>query len=194
MNGKGAAPARAEAAAPFSATLGSSEAARLRRELDAARSELEQANSKLERWHQIFAYSSRYRVSADLARAIYDNALSERIEPDLAFRLVRLESEFKQRATSSVGAVGLTQLMLPTARHYDKQITREQLYDRDTNLRIGFRYLRGLIHEYKDVQLALLVYNRGPLAVDAARESGVNPSNGYDRVVLKGYKGRGVID
>ena len=67
--------------------------------------------------------------------------------------------------------------------------------DRDTNLRIGFRYLRTLVREYKgNVQLALLVYNRGPVAVESSREQGLDPSNGYERVVMKGYKGRGVID
>ena len=85
--------------------------------------------------------------------------------------------------------------MLPTARYFQKGITREELYDRDTNLRIGFRYLRTLVREYKgNVQLALLVYNRGPAAVESSREQGLDPSNGYERLVTKGYKGRGVID
>jgi len=94
-----------------------------------------------------------------------------------------------------VGAIGLTQLMHPTARYFQKGVTRDDLYDRDTNLRIGFRYLRTLIREYKgNVQLALLVYNRGPVAVENARERGIDPSNGYERIVMKGYKGTGVVD
>ena len=67
--------------------------------------------------------------------------------------------------------------------------------NRDVNLRIGFRYLRGLIRENDgDVRMALLVYNRGPVAVNKAKRAGVNPSNGYDRKVLSGYKGDGVLD
>jgi soluble lytic murein transglycosylase-like protein len=85
--------------------------------------------------------------------------------------------------------------MLPTARFFQKGITRDELYTRDTNLRIGFRYLRTLVREYKgNVQLALLVYNRGPQAVQNSRDQGLDPSNGYERVVMKGYKGRGVVD
>ena len=85
--------------------------------------------------------------------------------------------------------------MLPTARYFQKGVTREQLYDRDTNLRIGFRYLRTLVREYKgNVKIALLVYNRGPVAVKNSREQGLDPSNGYERVVMKGYTGKGVID
>jgi soluble lytic murein transglycosylase-like protein len=188
-------PAEAKAEAPRFPVVIGSEAVRLRTELDAARSELDLANAQLDRWHKIFGYSSTYRVAADLATSIYDISLAEGIEPELAFRLVRVESEFNERATSPVGAVGLTQLMLPTARYFQKGITRDELYDRDTNLRIGFRYLRTLVREYKgNVQLALLVYNRGPAAVENSREQGLDPSNGYERVVMKGYKGRGVID
>ena len=35
---------------------------------------------------------------------------------------------------------------------------------------------------------------RGPAAVARSRANGDNPSNGYDRIVTKGYKGKGVIN
>src|SRR5688572_32557210 len=179
-------PTEAKAEAPRFPVVIGSEAIRLRTELDAVRSELDLANAQLDRWHKIFGFSSQYRVGADLATSIYDISLAEGLEPELAFRLVRVESEFNERATSPVGAVGLTQLMLPTARYFQKGITREQLYDRDTNLRIGFRYLRTLVRENKgNVQLALLVYNRGPTAVRNSRNKGLDPSNGYERIVMK---------
>ena len=168
---------------------------KMRSELDAARGELSVANMQLERWNRIYNFSTRYRITADLAASIYDIALGEGIEPELAFRLVRVESEFKERATSPVGAIGLTQVMPATAKYFVKDASREALYDRDTNLRVGFRYLRALIREYKgNVKLALLVYNRGPQAVEASRELGLDPSNGYDRIVTKGYSGRGTVD
>jgi soluble lytic murein transglycosylase-like protein len=151
--------------------------------------------SHLQRTHHLFTYSRRYRISSDLAEAIYDAATDAGIDPALAFPLVRLESRFKERATSKVGAIGLTQLMLPTARFYRPGVTREELYDRDLNLRIGFSYLRDLIRQYKgNVQLALLVYNRGPTAVSLDRELGIDPSNGYDKIVMRGYRGKGVLD
>ena len=58
---------------------------------------------------------------------------------------MKLESDFNPHATSPVGAIGLTQVMPATARFYVKGITREGLYDPNTNLRVGFRYLRGLV-------------------------------------------------
>lgn len=149
----------------------------------------------LTRWHRIYLYSTQYKISAELARKIYDTALRQKLEPDLAFRVVKVESEFKTTARSPVGAIGLTQLMLATARGFEPNVTREELLDPETNLRIGFRYLRSLIRENNNnLSLALLVYNRGPVAVQAALDIGENPTNGYDRVVTKGYRGRGILD
>ena len=186
-------PADAIASSPaFSIAIGDS---RLREELAAARGELDLANVQLHRLNRVFAYSSRYRISADLAATIHDVAMAEGLDPELGFRLIDVESDFNERATSPVGAVGLAQVMLPTARFYEKDLTRDRLYDRETNLRIGFRYLRGLVRSYKgDLKLALLVYNRGPLAVENALNAGRDPANGYDRAILAGYHGKGTVD
>jgi len=164
-------------------------------QLDSARGELDLARMQLDRANKIIGYSTQYRIRADLATSILDVASAEGIDPELAFRLVKLESDFNPHAMSPVGAVGLTQVMPATARYYVKGITAEGLYDPNTNLRVGFRYLRGLVKEYKgDVNLALLVYNRGPVAVEKARAEGDNPSNGYDRILTKGYRGKGTVE
>ena len=137
---------------------------------------------KLERIHR---NSARYGIPADLAAAIEDIALAESIDPRLAFELVRVESQFNARARSPVGAVGFTQLMPATARLLHPGIRDQELYDRDTNLRLGFRFLRFLINKYNgDVRLALLAYNRGPTTVDALLARGMDPSNGYVQRVL----------
>jgi len=164
-------------------------------QLDSARGELDLARMQLDRANRIIGYSTQYRIRADLATTILDIASAEGIDPELAFRLVKLESDFNPRATSPVGAIGLTQVMPATARYYVKGITAEGLYEPSTNLRVGFRYLRGLVREYNnDVNLALLVYNRGPVAVQKARAEGDNPSNGYDRILTRGYHGKGTVE
>ena len=171
------------------------EARRLHQELNEARGRLDLVTAQLERANEIIEYSTRYRIGADLAGDILDIAMAEGIDPALGFRLVAVESRFNERATSPVGAVGLTQVMLPTARYFEREITREQLYHRQTNLRVGFRYLRTLIRQYGgDIELALLVYNRGPIAVESSLRAGEDPSNGYARVVLGGYSGTGTVD
>ena len=168
---------------------------RLRQELENATGEAALLKAQLDRANRIIGYSTRYSIPADLASTIFDVALSERVDPDLAFRLVRLESRFNPRATSPVGAVGLVQVMPSTAVLFDRSVTREQLYDPRTNLRIGFQYLRRLIGLYNgDVRLALLAYNLGEEAVDRARAAGKDPFEGYNRILLKDYRGSGVSD
>ena len=128
-----------------------------------------------------------YNVSRELAEDIYDIALEEDIDPDIAFGLVRTESSFKNAATSHVGAIGLTQLMPATARWLKKDVTIRDLRDSRTNLRIGFKYLNDLIKKYDgDTKLALLAYNRGPGTVDRVLKRGGDPDNGYPDMVLKG--------
>ncbi len=83
--------------------------------LDSAKGELELVRAQLERANKIIGYSSRYHIGADLAGTIVDVASAEGIDPELAFRLVKLESDFNVRATSPVGAIGLTQVMPATA-------------------------------------------------------------------------------
>jgi soluble lytic murein transglycosylase-like protein len=86
-------------------------------------------------------------------------------------------------------AFGYTQLQLATARFYQANIKERDLYDRDTNLRLGFRFLNELLARFHyDVHLALLAYNRGPARVDQILAQGGNPANGYSDAVLKGYR------
>jgi hypothetical protein len=188
--------ANAEIAHSSAFSLGIGNGSReLREALDSTKGEMDLLRAQYERADRIIHYSSRFAIPANLAMHVLDESMAEGIDPELAFRLVKLESEFNPRATSPVGAIGLTQMMLPTARYYDRAITKEKLYDPTTNLRIGFRYLRGLIGQYHgDAKLALLVYNRGEVAVNNALHAGLDPSNGYDRILTKGYKGKGVVE
>lgn len=154
--------------------------------LNARQGELQLARIEMQRLQEILRYSELHDIPADLARSIYDIAITEGIEPALAFSLVRVESEFKTTAVSSMGAVGLTQVMPATAALLQPGIARAQLFDRDTNLRLGFRYLREMMQQYGgDLRLALLAYNRGPGRVDEILRGGGDPSNGYARKVLQ---------
>lgn len=126
-----------------------------------------------------------YTVPDQLAAQIFEAAVRHEINPSVAFGLVRTESEFKDYATSHVGAVGLTQLMVPTARWFKRDATVADLRDSETNLEIGFRYLNELIDRYEgNVELALTAYNRGTGTVDRVLERGGDPDNGYAGKVL----------
>jgi soluble lytic murein transglycosylase-like protein len=180
------------ASGPDSAAMNLQLRDRLRRSETKARAregELELTRLELARLNQIIDHSRRYKISADLAESIYDIALSEGIDPKVAFALVNVESEFYHKAVSSKGAVGLTQVMPATARLLKPGITYSDLFDHETNLRLGFRFLRDMIAYYHgDLTLALTAYNRGPGVVDKIRKKGGDPSNGYARAVTGGER------
>ena len=179
----------ADTAAPVGSEIAARELSELRTELESARGELAVAKLQVERANAIMDYSRRYQVPADLSASIYDIALSEGIDPGLGFRLVRVESNFIIKARSNKNAIGYTQIRPATARLYDPGITEEKLFDRETNLRLGFRFLKDLMRRYSgNLELALLAYNRGPGTVDQIVAAGGDPTNGYERAVLRGYQ------
>jgi soluble lytic murein transglycosylase-like protein len=146
--------------------------------------------------------AERYRITRPLARRIHQAALAEGIDPELAFRLIRVESVFDEDAIGPGGALGLTQLMYGTARDIDPSVrSRREVLDATTNMRIGFTNLRNMIRMFDgDVRLGVIAYNRGEIAVQRALRRGRDPENGYGERVLgprahggRRYKGPGLV-
>ncbi len=153
---------------------------------DRAQDELRLVRMELERSLTIDAYVRRYHINRELATAIYDVALDEGIDPALAFRLVQIESDFQRHARSSAEALGYTQVQLATAHAYSRNATEADLFNRDTNLHLGFRYLKDLLQQFDgDMHLALLAYNRGPGRVEQILAEGGDPRNGYAGAILR---------
>jgi soluble lytic murein transglycosylase-like protein len=130
-------------------------------------------------------YALRYGIGESLAAAIVRVANEERIETDLAFKLVRAESNFRERAVGPHGSIGLTQILLSTAATLRRGVTREQLFDRETNLQLGLRYLRRMLDANDgDVRMALASYNKGPRLALSIKAAGGDPTRPYaDRVL-----------
>jgi soluble lytic murein transglycosylase-like protein len=169
----------------FTAVADATNVIDLSAQIEAQKGEFDILQARIERLEKAYQLSSRYGIGANLAMQIEEVARSEGIEPQLAFDLVRVESEFNHRAVSPVGALGLTQLMPETARLLSPGITRQQIFDPETNLRLGFRFFRSLLNYYHgDVKTALLAYNRGPTIVDRLIANGIDPNNGYAHAVL----------
>ena len=167
----------------------------LSEQLQSARGEAALMRLELDRARAIIDNSTKYQIPADLAADIYDVALAEGIDPALGFQLVKIESSFKANARSPMNAFGYTQLQLRTARFYEPNVTEQQLFDRDTNLRIGFRFLRDLLEQFDhDMQVALVAYNRGPAKVAGILADGGDPANGYAEAVMEGYEPLGASE
>lgn len=141
----------------------------------------------------VASFAREFNVSIPLARNIHTAAVEENVSPRVAFGLVKAESSFRTTVVSPVGAVGLTQLLPSTARWLVPGTSRQDLNKPETNLRVGFKYLRYLLDKYdSDEQLALTAYNRGPGTVDRVLKSGGDPDNGYAEKVLTGNSQRHV--
>lgn len=59
------------------------------------------------------------------------------------------ESNFNPAAESEKGAIGIVQMLVSTAQIYDPCITREQLFDPETNIRLGVHFLSDLDRRFK---------------------------------------------
>ena len=90
------------------------------------------------------------------------------VDPILVQALIQVESNYKPRAKSTKGAMGLMQLMPATAREYKVR----NAYDPKSNIDAGVRKLKSLIDKW-GLDLALAAYNAGEGAV--ARFNGIPP-------------------
>ena len=89
----------------------------------------------------------------------------------LLLAVTRKESAFNPRAVSPSGAVGLMQLMPPTARHTASRARLEQpsqrdLFDPVANIELGAHYLAELMDRYDGHRVLVAgAYNAGPTRV-----------------------------
>ena len=99
---------------------------------------------------------------------IQSAAAEHQIDPNLLAGLVYAESRGKADSVSSVGALGLCQLMPPTAAELAGQMgIAGPPYSPQDNLSMGARYLSKMLRRHDgNVDLALLSYRLGPARVD----------------------------
>ncbi|MDI1275760.1 lytic transglycosylase domain-containing protein [Polaromonas sp.] len=115
-----------------------------------------------------FDVSPNYKAVKHLLR---EASVANDIDYELLQALIATESGFNTHAVSPKGAVGLMQLMPPTAQRYgvraDKNSPIEKkLTDPKTNIVAGSRYLRYLIDLFPgQLELAVAAYNAGEGAV-----------------------------
>lgn len=86
------------------------------------------------------------------------------------YATARQESALSPRARSSVGALGLMQLMPNTAKQQAKQLglsySTSSLHEPSYNITLGSAYLNNMYHRFQNRALASAAYNAGPHRVD----------------------------
>ena len=88
------------------------------------------------------------------------------VPTELIWAVIKTESDFVSSAESSVGAVGLMQLMPDTFDEITTHRLKEGLdvgmrYDPETNIRYGTYYLSYLYERYGNWDAAIAAYNAG---------------------------------
>lgn len=132
-------------------------------------------------------------------------ARTDNIDPFVILAVMRQESVFNPTIVSRAGAVGLMQLMPPTAKEVASELSEtfavDSLTRLSTNIRYGSHYLKKLLDQFGgNMVLALAAYNGGPPAVLQWLEKnkrktfdlfiediGYDETRGYVKKVLANY-------
>ncbi len=139
-----------------------------------------------------FDVSPNYKAVKHLLK---DAAQIHGIDYELLQALIATESGFDTFAVSPKGAVGLMQLMPPTAERYGvkadkKSPVEKKLTDPKTNIKAGSSYLRDLIAMFPgQLELAVAAYNAGEGAVQRAGNKIPNypETRNYVKTVMQLY-------
>lgn len=135
------------------------------------------------------------RVQDAILKIIYPTKYSEFVEKYaeengldkyLVYAIIKAESNFNPDVTSSSDARGLMQLMEETAVERsniidDTTVETYDLYDPETNIRLGTSYFSYLLGIYDgNTVLALIAYNAGLGNVQQWIQDGIIKSDGSD--------------
>ena len=96
---------------------------------------------------------------SDVAQA---TAQKHGVDPQLVHAVILAESAYNPKALSHKGAMGLMQLIPQTAARYGVK----NAWNPRQNIDGGVRYLRDLLRQFGDIELALAAYNAGEKAVE----------------------------
>ena len=161
-----------------------------------------------DQWNQANALARRYLNELRSSYPVQDNywrwivtypdafetyvlryAKRNRLPEALVWAVMRQESRFSPRIESWANAIGLMQLILPTARrmarHYRTRATRSKLQDPEFNIKLGTKYLSLLTKNFKGATpLVIASYNAGEAAVERwAKEFGDRPLDEFVELI-----------
>ncbi|MCZ6882671.1 MAG: transglycosylase SLT domain-containing protein [Gammaproteobacteria bacterium] len=111
------------------------------------------------------------RFPTPFKQQVFNHADARQLDPSVIYGVMRRESLFDPMARSSVGALGLMQLMPSTARRVAKSLgmkrpRRSDILQIDNNINFGTQYFKMVLNRFENnVSLAAAAYNAGSLNV-----------------------------
>lgn len=132
--------------------------------------------------------SNNYPVQK-VKRLIIEEAQQQGLSPALALAVAKVESDFNDKATSAAGARGVMQIM-PRTSEQVFGIHRNKLYDAQTNIHLGVKFLCQLLNQYNQrLDIALSHYNGGSAVKQPDGTYQVIPATrAYVEKVIKYYR------
>ena len=97
---------------------------------------------------------------------IKEYSKAENLNATMVASLIKTESNFNKNAVSKKGAVGLMQILPATGKwicetYFDFEFDESMLYEPETNIKIGTKYLSYLFTKFDDEVAVLACYNAG---------------------------------
>ena len=132
-----------------------------------------------------------------LVHTILREARRHDLDPVLVVAVIEVESAGYHLAVSTVGAMGLMQLLPSTGKELAERMDIEwkgddTLFDPIINVQLGTAYLSRLAKRYGSVDVALAAYNWGPGRIDRRLRRGANVPSRYVEQVRQAFHRSGM--
>lgn len=129
----------------------------------------------------------------DIANLIYNEAGRYGIDYRLILAMIKVESNFRHDAVSSMGARGLMQIKPTPARYVAGKIGlkwqgAKTLDEPDKNLKIGLCLLSELLEDFDSIDLAIHAYHIGSTRLKEMLSTDTKLNKDFLRLVLKEYE------
>lgn len=132
----------------------------------------------------VYAFYQHQWIENNLYPIKYEEIITEQanlydLDPYLISAVIWAESRYKETAVSRSGAIGLMQLMPETGQWVAgkmkiKDFKEEDLFDPETNIKLGTWLLNWLYQKYDgNVELTLSAYNAGAARVQGWLDDGI---------------------
>ncbi|MBM4261198.1 MAG: lytic transglycosylase domain-containing protein [Deltaproteobacteria bacterium] len=135
-----------------------------------------------------------------VSEVILQESAKHAFDPMLVLAVIEVESRFQYKAISPVGARGIMQIMPDTGKFLStldigrrqglsaETFRTELLDDPILNIKLGVFYLHDLKRHFRNLNLALIAYNRGPTEIQTRLDNNEQLPDGYANLVMTAYQ------